>query len=594
MGVDDIERIEVVKGPQAVYFGRQTFSGAINYVSRKPTFDWQGDLRAEYAEDNDYRFSGSVSGPLVEDVLAFRIYGQIGRDDGAFANTLDRFRVQTEETQGGSASVTLRPSSDVSFTARAQYVEFDDGHNAAVLVGADQNTCLPNTGGVNQAICGIVPTPDEIALNLTGLEFPGGRRTVTQERYSLLGSIGLGNGFEISTITAYNKESNINSSDGDATPTPVFGFTFRSEGDDFTQQVILNSSQREALRFSLGGIYFESERTKSSVTFPFSSPSTPVSVENYGIFGGVEYDFTDQITLGLEARYSIDKIARVGTEFENTFKAFLPRATLDYKPNEDTLIYAVVAKGNQPGSFNTGAGLSPEQQIVDEESIWNYELGFRQQFMDGRGLFSANAYYIDWDGQVVQVTVERPLPLNGLPPTAVINGNGGETRIFGAELEGSYEITEAVTLRGTYAYNNAEYRDFISNRPVRFGGDPQVGGNKLQNTPEHMASLALSIADRFSDTSNWGYFGSVVGTYRSEQFLDETNTAKIGSATVVNGQIGVDNGAVRLTGFVRNLTNEDTPSFGTIFSDFSRGFQPAYLLSLREPRTVGVRMEFTF
>jgi iron complex outermembrane receptor protein len=151
LGQEDVQRIEVVKGPQAVYFGRQTFAGAINYVTKKPTFDFHAHATASFAENQDYRMAFGVSGPIVSDVLAVRLYGQISTDDGAFQNTLDGFRAQTEQTVGGSASVTLRASDSIEFTGRAQYVEFDDGHNSSVLIGANLNNCLPNTAGLNQA-----------------------------------------------------------------------------------------------------------------------------------------------------------------------------------------------------------------------------------------------------------------------------------------------------------------------------------------------------------------------------------------------------------------------------------------------------------
>lgn len=591
IGDDDVERIEVVRGPQAVYFGRQTFSGAINYVTRKPTFDFQAHLRAEVAENNRMRLSGGVSGPIVDDLLAVRLYAQIGTDDGAFQNTLDRFRVQPEETVGGSASVTFRPSPDISFTARAQKVEFDDGHNASTLLGAGLNNCLPNARGVNQAFCGRIPTPDTIALNLTNLEFPGGRRTVSQERYSLIGSIDIG-GFELSTITAFNSESNINSADGDGTPRSVFRFTFRSEYDDFTQQLILNSPQDQPLRFLLGAIYFESERIESSLTFPLNIPSDPRLIENTAIFAGIEYDLTEALTVGLEGRYSWDRVERQTAGLGRTFKSFLPRVTVDYKLSEDTLLYAVVSRGNQPGDFNTNAGVTEADRVIEEQKIWNYELGLRHAFDNRRGLIAANLFHIDWTDQVVQATVPAA---PGFPtPTVIINVNAGRSRIYGLELEGSYAWSNSFTTRATYAYNNAEYVDFISRIPLSYGGNQQVGGNRLQNTPEHTASFAATYSQKFSQASDWGMFASAVYTYRSGQFLDETNTAEIGSTSLVNAQLGIENDNVRVSLFGRNLLDTDTPAFATRFSDFSRGATPSYLITLREPRYFGVRVDFKY
>ncbi|MGJ3230804.1 MAG: TonB-dependent receptor [Oceanicaulis sp.] len=592
MQLDDIERVEVVLGPQAVYFGRQTFAGAVNYISKKPTFDWAGHARLEVAEDEQYAISGGISGPLVDDMLAFRLYAKYAEDGGAFQNTLDSFRVQTEETEVVSGSLTFKPTSNLEFTFRAQLAELVDGHNTAVLTSAAINNCFPNTGGVNQAYCGEVPIPSEIALNLTTLEYPGGRRSADQEHYALFGEYAFANGITLSSTTAWNSGDLINSADGDARPVAVFGFTFVTDYEDFTQQLILTSPSEQRLRWTAGAVYFDYTRTESSLTFPFNIPSTPNEVVNYGIFGAIEYDFTDRLTAAFEGRFNSDEITLVGTGFSNTFEAFLPRVVVDYDLSDDTMIYALAARGNRPGDFNTNSGVAPEDQIVDEQYIWNYETGVRHTYAEGRGQLNANLYYIDWTGQTVQQQVPSA---PGFPtPVVVINVNAGETEIWGLEIEATNQWTDNFDTRIGYSYTNAEYQDFISNRPVRWGGDPQVGGNMLQNTPEQTFNAAANYSTPLLYAPGWEFFVNGVYTYRSSQYLDETNTAELPATNLVNAAIGFENDRWRFTAFGRNLTDEDTPAFGTIFSDFTAGATPAYLLALREPRYFGVRIDLTY
>nr|WP_070959364.1 TonB-dependent receptor [Hyphomonas sp. Mor2] len=592
MGSDDVQQIEVVRGPQAVYFGRQTFAGAVNFISKRPTFDYRTHARIEGAEDGRYSASGGVSGPIVDDKLAFRLYGQVGVADGAFQNTLTNDRVQEEETKGFSGSLTWRPTENGEITFRAQTVEFVDGHNTSRLLGAALNNCLPNGGGVNQAFCGEIPIPSEIALNLDTLEYPGGRRSVDQERYSLFADFDF-DGYTLSSITSHNTESSVNSADGDGTPTPVFGFTFESEYEDFSQQVVLRSPENRSFRWLLGGLYFESERIESSLTFPFSFPSTPRLVENTAIFGALEYDVSDALTIALEGRFARDEIEREGTAFTETFESFLPRLTIDYQLNDDILLYGVVSQGNTPGDFNTNSGVAPENVVIDEQETWNYEAGFRKSYRDGAGLFSANVFYIDWSNQVVQENVPSA---PGFPtPTVVARTNAGETEIFGIELENSIQLSDNFDARITYAYINAEYKDFISRIPLAFGGNQQVGGNKLQNTPEHMFGLIGTYRDDLSWTDGWSWFASGDLSFRSSQYLDETNTAEIPSTTLFNGRIGVENENIRVTAFGRNIFDEDTPAFATRFSDFSVSGSPgSYLLALREPAYYGLRLDFTY
>lgn len=590
--LDDLERVEVVLGPQAVYFGRQTFAGAVNYISKKPTFDHQGHARLEVAENDQYSISGGVSGPIIDDVLAFRLYYRYAEDGGAFQNTLDNFRVQTEETNVFSGSLTFRPMNNLEFTFRAQLAELVDGHNAAVLTSASINNCLPNTGGVNQAYCGEIPIPSQIALNLTTLEYPGGRRSADQDQYSLFGEYEFANGMTLSSTTAYNEGTQINSADGDGRPVPIFGFTFETDYDDFTQQLILTSSPDQRLRWTAGVVYFDYTRTESSLTFPFSIPSIPVEVVNTGVFGAIEYDITDRFTAAFEGRYNSDEIARVGTAFANTFESFLPRVVLDYDLSEDTMLYALAARGNRPGDFNTNPGVAPEDQIVDEQFMWNYEAGLRHTYAEGRGQINANIYYIDWTNQTVQQQVPSA---PGFPtPVVVINTNAGETEIYGLEIEATHRWNENFDTRLGYSYTHAQYQDFISNRPARFGGNPQVGGNMLQNTPEQTFNAAANYSTELPYAPGWEFFMNGVYTYRSSQYLDETNTAEIPNTHLLHASAGFENDRLRLTVFGRNLTDEDTPAFGTIFADFSAGGTPAYLLALREPRYFGVRLDLSY
>jgi outer membrane receptor protein involved in Fe transport len=233
------------------------------------------------------------------------------------------------------------------------------------------------------------------------------------------------------------------------------------------------------------------------------------------------------------------------------------------------------------------------ERIVDEQSLWNYELGVRHAFAGGRGLFAANGYYIDWDNQVVQITVPCTTPACPTP-SVIANANAGKTRIWGVELEGSFEPIENLTARATYSYINAEYVDFISRIPLSYGGNQQVGGNKLQNTPKQTASAALIYSSKLNSSSGLGLFGSVVYSYRSKQFLDEINRASIGSTHLLRAQVGLEGGGFRISAFGENLLNSNTPAFATRFNDFSRQGRPSYLVALREPRYFGVRLDFNY
>ncbi|MEO0412843.1 MAG: TonB-dependent receptor [Pseudomonadota bacterium] len=601
IGLDDVEQVEVLFGPQAVYFGRQTFAGAVNYISKKPTFDFQAHGRVEYGENARFGVSGGVSGPIVEDKLAFRVYAGYGSYDGEFQNTLTLDRVQTEETFRVAGSLTWRPWEGAEIRARVQHAELDDGHNASVLLPASNNNSLPDRdSGVNQFFTGELPIPSQIALNLDTLEFMGGRRLTNQERYSLFGDFEIGD-MTLSLITAYNEDFNINSADGDGLPAATFfgNFTFTSDYWDFTQQAVLTSSQEERLRWLVGGIYFESERVESSLTFPFTSLSDPRKVQNFGIFAAVEYDFTDALTLTVEGRFNHDDVTREerdegGVDLNQTFSKFLPRVVLDYKLSDDTLLYALVSRGNQPGDFNTTAGIPEEFVIVEEQTMWNFEIGAKHTYFDGAGQINFTAYYIDWNGQVIPTLQETP---DAPTPTSVIDTNAGGSRSIGFEVENNNQWNEQFSTRITYSYNNAEFTDFLTDRldDVNPAGQPltDVSGNRLQNSPRHNFTFAADYTDELPGFAGWSWFARGNYSYRSRQFTSELNTAFIDGLNLVNASIGLEAENVTLTLYGRNLLSDDTPAFATIFSDFT-SFTPSYLLTLRENASYGIRADFRF
>jgi outer membrane receptor protein involved in Fe transport len=601
IGLDDIERIEVVLGPQAVYFGRATFAGAINYVSRKPRMGDLGfDAQTTVGEDGLFDLSGSLNLPLAGDKLALRLYGQFHKYDGEYRNSLDGRRLGTENGQGGSASLRWVPSDNLEIIGRFQYTEFDDGHSAVTIYDPrTNNNCRPNAAGVNQFFCGRLRNPREsdIALNLNQLFGGKGFRVVEQDRSSLLVNWDLG-GFMVNSITAYNDEHLELSSDGDASPNrPQGGLLqslFVSDYDDFYQELRVASPQQRPLRF-LGGVsYFESDRIDNSLLFPIVTLSNPRHIENKAVFGSVAFDITPQLTITAEGRYQSDRIRVENTTLRSKFDSFLPRVTLDFEATDDILLYATVARGNKPGDFNTAAGVPVENLVVSEEKLWNYEVGAKTQWLDRRLTVNATGYWIDWSNQAYQDTVIQRtangtviLAPNGQPRTVVVTVNAGKTRIRGLELESALTIVPGWTARLAYSYIDSEFRDFVSRLPIVFAGAPaQVRGNQLFNSPKHKLTVSTTFEQPLSDTG-LNLFGSTDLTIRGKQYTDEINTAYLGTLKLWNARLGLSGDGWQVFAFGRNLTNSRVPDFATRSLDFNTSIN-SYLFTLRPGRQFGV------
>ena len=598
VGLEDVDRIEVVLGPQAVYFGRATFAGAINYITRKPTLgNYEFDLRSSVGEHGLFDLSGGLSIPVVNDKVAVRVFGQVHSYAGEYRNTLDRRRVGPEYTKGYSASIRLRPTEDIDIVARYQTTDFDDGHSAVALYDPRRNNnCRPSAAGVFQFYCGQLrdPNTSDIALNLDQLYNGNGYRRVQQQRVSLLANWSLGD-WMLASVTGFNVEKQQLNSDGDATAgRPQAGnlqSLFDSRFTDSYQELRLTSPQSKPLRLLVGGSLFGSRRIDSSLLFPIVSLSNPRHIRNASVFGSLAYDFTPQLTLTAEGRYQVDKIRVDNINLRSEFKRFLPRATLDFKLTPDLLFYATVAKGNKPGDFNTAAGVPVENQVIKEETLWNYEVGAKTQFFDRRLTFNATAYLIDWTNQSYQDTLlQRDANGNlilagGQPRTVVATINAGKTRIKGFELDSSFVIMPGWNVRVAYSYTDARFRDFLSRLPIVYAGVPQqVAGNQLFNSPRN--KLTASTTFRHFVARGIEGFGSADITLRGRQYTDELNTAYVGDLTLINARLGFSTDKFEFFVYGRNLTNSAVPDFATRSTDFNTSLN-SYLFTLRPSRAFG-------
>lgn len=510
--LDNLQRVEVIRGPQAALFGRNTFAGAVNFVTRDPGDEVQGRITASAAEHDAFELNGYLSGPIKEGLLYGEINGRFNTFGGDYENADGGEDLGSQETTNIGTKLVFTPSD--AFTARVNlgYSKVRDGGFAYGGFGSNNLNCfLPNVTGSFFGIdlssnrsrgyfCGEIEVPDTLAFNdaeLNQLGYDGIERDTF--RSSLQMDWDLANGYTLTSVTAYNTSDNINIFDNalvsSATPNFSIGKTSRN---DFSQELRILSPRDKQFRWLAGGYYFEQNRGEgfdAGGTFNANGQSNRPrlfdsgdKVENIAAFAMIEYDATEDFTLSLEGRYQEDTItatdevlaapdATVRPAFNNIreakFDSFLPRFTARYSLNDNTNIYGSIAKGNKPGGFNpvpTSAEFFDQQDfaeftrdfaIFEEESIWSYELGIKGQDGTGRLNYNVAAYYIDWSDQ--QLTQSQPYLTassggrSGTTFPAVVNA--GESEIFGFEAELFGSIDRFDYSLG-YSYTNAELKDF--------------------------------------------------------------------------------------------------------------------------------------
>lgn len=375
--------------------------------------------------------------------------------------------------------------------------------------------------------------------------------------------------------------------------------------------------------------------------FPPLDPPPRNSGKTFGVFGSIGYDITDEFGIDFEWRWQEDKIRAetasiqasfpfiepfvtgggtgLGVELGDEFKSFLPRVTLQYQPNDETNIWATYSEGNNPGFFNLDLITRPETDIalvraqlpdtnlfVDEESLKNYELGWKQQLMDNQVNFSLVGYFMEWGNQKTRTAAPFDRP-DGSQGIANIVVGGYSTDIYGAEFEAVAALTENITLNAGLNYADAEFQDFDCGFADKFApadadGNLSCDGNTPVQFPKWSGSFAATWVD--SLTSNWDYFIRFDGTYTGKRFTDEKNFSWIGDQWLFNLRVGFTDENLRVEGFVTNLFNDKQYLAGNRWTDFSAdqgglfpfefGLANGIALTAPKLRQFGVRAAYNF
>ena len=729
----NLERVEVIKGPQSAYFGRSTFGGVVNYVTANPSLtDFGGKIVAEARTKEQYDVAASLDIPLIEDKLALQV-GARGYTRGGIFDSSDGGELGEESSYSIDGTIYWEPTDNLWVKFRGFHAFDDDGPAAAGYVtGRLNDTCLGNTttspaGETINPIrwfCGKVPEPGEAIapdgtlqiintnttlispttaitsgdanrqldffenledvssiLDVPELDRLGLRRSV--ERLSLQVEYTFDNDWTLFAQGAINETGTtyLRSFVGSIVD-QSFSRDPREQSDK-SAEVRLTSAQDGDFRWTFGANWYDQKFTASTTggdvtlaciddltgvlepgncrtnqgTNPFIFFGGPGSfrtgggesdlVTTIGVFGGADYDITDQITISFEGRYQEDEITKgnvsLGLGQTVTYKAFLPRAIISYQVNDDLNTYFSYAKGVLPGVVNQEIVNADAQELaqytaqfpnaeafLSKQTLKMYELGVKQNAFDGRLSYSLAAYWGRWTNPVGRATaqIQETCDLQRVGQPGCLGSENGEAdfgelaifpdgspfinnRVFrlggvadiwGFEFEGTAVLAEGWTASTSVAWAPSEFKEFEANFIQPFGGYSNAAGASFNRYPEWTASLTSTYTTAL--TSEWDGFvrGDVI--YFGKTFPEVDNLAYCDSYVVAHARLGIENDNMRVEAFVRNLTNDDSYTACQRFSDFGGdvpadfgGFLTAYQgvqVSPQVPRQWGIRTSINF
>ncbi len=474
--LNDIERIEVLRGPQGTLYGKNTPGGAIRLITRTPGDEFEAEAGVVYGDYDRWQFSGYLSGPVSEN-FAMSLSVLNDTRDGFVTDPADGRKYNDEDTQSARLKALWDVSDDVDIIFSADYTHEDTaltlGRAEAPLISVDLAT-----GG---SVIRHVPSPGEWNFETRTSLGDAGGQDVEHWGGSMTVNWDLDDAFSFRSITAYRDLVADLYIDIDATELELGDVFVGIDQDQFSQEFQLLGDNGGNVNW-VAGLYYLNESVPSHQEayaddflvfggLPISFLRTiddDLETTSYAVFGQVDWAFAANWNLGLGLRYTKEEkdYARSTSTFSDllgnadpafaftdgdSWSDWTPTVTLDYMLNEDVHFYGRLAKGFKSGGFNGRANSAADVSTFDPETVWTAEIGAKTTMMDGRlqanyALFSSQ--YDDFQARVsIGDGVDFRFPVL----------NAAELDIKGAEFELSWLLTDALQLFGQVGYLDTEY-----------------------------------------------------------------------------------------------------------------------------------------
>lgn len=580
----DIERVEVLRGPQPALYGEGSMGGTIRYVTTAPHVnEFSGSVLGEVSTVENgktgYRGEAVINVPIATDTAAFRLAAAHERLPGWTDGVLGRnLNDQEITTIRGRLLVTPTPALSISLLGLYN----DSGQNVKSYSLENRTTAqtVPSVSTQRYYLGNLVMSYDFGPLTL--LSSTG---YLDQKSRSVDDSVNFYN-------TLFGA--------------PLLANAITDSGGTFkrwAQEMRLSSNGSGPLRYLVGASYSDAKSTGAVAATGLSLPGGPPAgalgvVFNQGstsqsrvlaAFGSVSYDLTAGLTIDLGGRYFRDKrsvtggIAFTGIAIppsslsdSGTFDSFNPRINMSLKTGKTGVIYVNAAKGFRSGGFNLN-GNPAVPRTFGPEKLWSYELGTRQSVLGGQLLFEAAIYYNNYKN--IQATVVTPGTGVALPGTR----NAGEARGPGFDLSFTARPDRNFSFSGTLGWSKVEYKTLSTDR---FPGDP------LDLVPEWTWSAAVDYTPRLNDRigllfhADAGFTDAAQITLRNLVALGFAPAEFSESRAVVNLRAGVTLAKFDIYVFANNVLDENrivNPSFGAFFEE-----------TRTRPRTLGIGVRGRF
>jgi len=538
----DIERVEVLKGPQGTLYGKNTEVGVINIFTKKPNNELRGKVKGTLGSDNKKEFILTTSGPIIKDQLYVGISGKHYEKDGYVNNTTIGKKTDNREHNYGKINLRWTPTDNLEASLITSKIKYDNGGNSLGLCNTNDREVSSDFKEYNI---------NEVLMNALNISYT------------------INNNLSLHSITAYRdyKEKNANDFDYTNNYSRRFHSSANNRYKTLSEELRINY-ESENIQF-ISGIFLE----KSDINYDknddkwwlpsITNTTQDIDGDTKGIFSHLTYGVNEKLSLIGGLRFDNEqKTYKDSSEtIEYDEDEISPKIGLTYDLKENMMTYATISKGYRAGGFNTyaPAGYS---KTYDKENLYSYEVGLKGSSLDGKLTYDTALYYMKISDMQVDIYVGQQL----------LKTNAAKATSQGIETSLNYQATDNINLFGGFSYNDIQYDQYND-------GKKDHSGNRTTYAPKYNYSLGISYR------ANNGYYANADISGYGDMYIDSANEYKRDAYEIVNTKIGYEQESYDIYLYAKNLFDKNYDTNG-VYSGIYKIYSP--------PREVGIQLAYRF
>jgi len=538
----DIERIEVLKGPQGTLYGKDTQAGAINIITKKPSNELKAKAELELGSDNKKEYSASISGPIIKDKFYFSLAGKHYEKDGFIKNTILGGNKNDKEYDYGKLQFRYTPNENLEIS----------------LISSKRKS---NHGDIDLLY---TPTPNKKETTTT----TQGHDKSSVQSHALKIAYDTNN-YLLESITSHRKINKDLLQSWIYPPMYNFDLIRDNKYKRLSQEFRL-SKKSDSFNWIVG-LYGDKDDDLNNYSYEYPTFSYPVEQkidnDSLGLFFHSDYNITDKLSLISGIRYDKEnksikqKSTNLNLDISNN--EISPKVSIKYQKDRNNMFYSTISKGYRSGGFNVRTGPTYPKKY-DKESLINYEIGAKNILFNNKLIINSTIFYMDIDD--MQVNIYPDSSYNSY----VSNAAKGKSKGFEVELNA--RLSNTLELFGSYGYANVTFENYKDAKG-------NYSGNNNTYAPKYNYNLGLQYRD------DKGYFARVDLNGYGKTYFDRENKNERDSYNLINAKLGYETQNYDIYFYGKNIFDKNYDSIN-IYGNSTVVYSA--------PREIGVQLTYRF